>query len=349
MRSILFIISLIISLTVKGQDLSFSNYINTLLYLNPSFAGSSGHRLAYTTRLLERTLPINLPSFNIAYDFLLRVRNTNGNLQDTRSNFGMSGIADNQGLITLASGRQTLIRYYSLSLSYAYRIDLAQNNIIQVGLKAGYLVRQFNNFNLNFPSQFNGTGFNNDAGNEAFSNSLIGSPDFGIGGVYAASKFWVSYAASHLTRPAISFLTTNAGRLAVKHSIAAGYRWQFIRRYRNDKNPSVYIKPSFLVNLQGPSRQIMIGNNFIVLPLSLGAWYRGSNFFTPLDKIGQDALVFTAGIRLPLRVGLLSIHYSYDSPLPRRTAINANAVAHELAITYEFRKVNRYACPNPWR
>lgn len=349
MRNTVFIISLIISLGLKAQDISFSNYINTLLYINPSFAGSSGHRFAYTTRLLERTLPTNFPSFNIAYDYLLRVRNTSGDFQDTRSNFGISGISDNQGLITLSSGRQTLIRYYSLALAYAYRIDLRKNNIIQLGLKAGYLLRQFNNFDLNFPNQFNGSGFSNDAGSEAFSNTLVGAPDFGVGGVFASSKFWVSYAISHLTRPAISFLTTNAGRLAMKHSIAAGYRWQFIRRYRNDKNPSVYIKPSFLVNLQGPSHQIMIGNNFIVLPMSVGIWYRGSNFLTPLDKIGQDALVFTAGVRLPLPVGLLSIHYSYDFPLPRRTALNTNAVAHEIAITYEFRKVNRYACPNPWR
>ena len=349
MRKLIILLGLISSFNLKSQDISFSNYTNTLLYINPSFAGSSGHRFAYTGRILERTFPTNIPSFNFSYDYLLRVRNTSGTFQDTRSNLGISGIVDNQGFITLSSGRQTLIKYYSLSLAYAYRIDLPKNNIIQLGLKVGYLLRQFSNFNLNFPIQFNGSGFNNDAGNETFSSDLVGSPDFGVGGVFASSKFWISYAALHLNEPVISFLSTNSGRLNVKHTIAAGYRWQFIRRYRNETNPTIYIKPSFLINLQGPSRQIIIGNNFILFPISVGAWYRGSNFLTSLDKIGQDALVFTTGVRLPLRVGLLSIHYSYDSPLPRRTALNTNAVAHEIAITYEFRKIDKYVCPNPWR
>ncbi len=343
------LISLVFIVNLQGQDISFSQYINTLLYLNPSFAGSSGNRFAYTARMQERTLPQNAPSFNFSYDHLIRTRNTSGTLSDTHSNIGISGIWDNQGLITSPSARQTLVRFYNLSLAYAYRIDLKQNYIIQLGINGGYLFRQFGNTELNFPNQFVGTGFNTDGGGEAFTNDLVGSPDFGFGAVLATPSYWVSYSASHVTRPIIGFLNTNAARLPFRHTIAAGYKWQFIRRFRSETNPKVYIKPSFVFHYQSSSRQIIIGNNVIYLPVSLGIWYRGSNFFTDLNKIGQDALVFMVGLRFPLGVGLFSMHYSYDLPLPRRTAINSNAVSHEFSIVYEFRKIEKNACPNPWR
>ena len=312
---------LVSSIIGYGQDIQFSQYYSSPLYLNPAFSGTAqAHRVSLIHRNQWPQIGNGFVSYAFSYDY---------NRPDLRSGFGLMVTTDKAGTAGLRST--------SASFNYAYKVQLADRWMFTPGLYFGYNRRDIDYTKLVFGDQLelNGSGYPITRDLEVLNNMTgIEYFDAGIGGLLYNEKFWLGMSAFHLNQPNQSLLGEES-YLPIKYSIHGGFQMSLYHGLKKRKKVSS-IAPSFNYRQQGSFDQLDLGLYFLYDPVMLGLWYRGIPLKqTVEDRVNHDAVVLILGLRLKdLEVG-----YSYDFTTSQLSSRSGGS--HEISLKYEFETYSR--------
>ena len=311
--------------TSFAQDIQFSQFYATPLYLNPAFAGSAHmHRAISHNRLQWPGLEARYYTSLLSVDTYLPQYN---------SGFGLIGYFDNQG------GR---IKSTRIAAQYSYEVTLSPNLFFRPGLEVGYLSRKLDYSQLIFSDQVTDTGILTSPETPSDRVHMV---DISSGALIYSKQFWFGISGHHLNRPNQSFLGETS-RLPTKLAFVSGYKIKIGGNYGSNsmQESAWYIIPTAHYKLQGKSDQFDVGLYGLKDIFLAGVWYRGIplKFYEREDNRfhNNESLVFLAGIKIQS----LSVGYSYDWVVSRLSRATTNG-AHELNITYVFDGAGRKRIP----
>ncbi len=303
-----------------AQDLQFSQFYASPLFLNPAFAGSNDiGRIGFNFRNQWPGLNTHFNSFSAYGDVYKEAYN--------------SGIG-----IVLNGSRESLanLQTVELGLIYAYRVKLTEDSFIQMGIQGSMGHRS-----ADFGRVVLGTQLDLDKG------QVVGSPigfvpndqniffgDLGSGLLFSSPKTWLGLSAYHLLRPMQSFYEMPGNKRLIRYSAHGGIRFDFrpggINDYLNNSRQERTVSFAFNYRTQGLYDQLDLGTEFYLAPLVLGIWYRGLPSVNTLPN--NEAVIGLVGFSLP---NGLDIGYSFDFTLSALGFRNTGG-AHEISIRYSF-------------
>ena len=301
---------------LKAQDPQFTQFYANPLYLNPAFAGSVRcPRFVLNYRNQWPAIPGNFVTYSASYD----------------QHF--DGLSGGLGLLVTndVAGEGTL-NTTNVSGIYSYHLPIGRNFSLKAGFQATYAARTLDWTKLTFGDQIDSRyGFVYQT-QESQANNSVSYVDFSAGLLGYSDKFFIGFAAHHLTQPDQSFLVPSS-RLPMKITAHTGAVIPLGRKTRF--HTPATISPNILFQQQQDFRQINLGMYFQKNPFIAGLWYRN-----------KDAFIVLVG----LQQGLFKFGYSYDVTVSRLT--NATAGAHEISFSMQiackvkkkrFRTIN---CPS---
>lgn len=268
--------------TVRGQDLHFSQFMNSPLVTNPANTGfipDGDYRLGVNYRnqwSAIMTMPYKTMS---AFGDAQLMRNK---IETGWMGAGLLILHDVAG-----SGNLTSSRVYG---SVAYHQMLGYASLLSAGFNVGWAGKRINTTNLKFPDQFDGKFFDNKLPTSAqLDNNNVNYLDVQLGLNYAyfpTDEIYLNagYSAMHVNRARESFFNATAGldnRIPVRHnaflnaSIKLNEQWIV--------NPNVYFSTQARAheivgginaqyNLSGDGENQLIG----------GVYYRHQDAFIPM-------------------------------------------------------------------
>ncbi|MGK7388970.1 MAG: PorP/SprF family type IX secretion system membrane protein [Candidatus Cyclobacteriaceae bacterium M2_1C_046] len=321
MKKFILYILLLVSTAAVSQDMQFSQYYGSPLYLNPAFTGTApDHRLTLTHRNQWPQIGNGFVSYAFSYDY---------NMSDLRSGFGILVSTDKAGSAGLRSTHA--------AFNYAYKVKLSSNWMFTPGLYFAYNRRHLDYSKLVFGDQleFDDRGEVITRDLEILNNLTdVQYFDAGVGGLIYNRKFWWGFSAHHLNRPNQSMLGEES-RWPVKYSFHGGVQIPLYHGLKKRSRVSS-IAPSFNYKKQGEFDQLDVGLHFLYDPIMLGLWYRGVPIQQNInDRVSQDAIVIIMGVKLKD----MEIGYSYDFTTSELSSVSGGA--HEISIKYEFSTVGR--------
>lgn len=307
----------------KSQDIEFSQFYNSPLYLNPAFTGVGiGPRFVLNYRNQWPSLNNAFVSYAASYDQYI---------DPISGGIGFLAMADNQG-----SG---LYRTFSFSGMYAYQISVNDNLAVKAGFSASVNQSSLRYSDLLFydmiDQQTGAVVFStNETGPSALTKTYF---DAGAGMLVYSKKVFFGIGVKHLTQPTISFYNNGKSLLPIRIAANLGYE------FKKKKNSKGYFAPNILYVQQGTFNQLNVGGYLGIHALNLGLALRH-------DFSNSDALILTAGIKK----GIFKTAYSYDATISNLKGKSGGA--HELSLIFNIgdspkaerkRYMKRLAeCPN---
>jgi type IX secretion system PorP/SprF family membrane protein len=302
----------------SAQDPHFSQFYANSLYLNPALAGSVVcPRLNLNYRNQWPSILGTFITYSASYDQHVDVLN---------GGVGLLVYSDRQGAGTLNTT--------SVSGMYSYRLEVSRNFSLKAGLQATYFQRSLDWEKLTFPDQLDpryGFVYNS---NEPIPDNLSRTfADFAAGLVGYTERFYVGFAAHHITRPDEGF--NSYTRMPIRYT---GHLGTVIglegMRGRKKGIEETSISPNLMYMRQQDFEQLNYGLYFSKYPFVGGLWFR-QNFNNP------DALIMLIGIQQ----AAFKVGYSYDLTVSSLT--NASGGSHELSLTFQFECLDRQPRAKP--
>ena len=299
-----------------GQDMQFSQFYASPLYINPGFTGSTvEHRFIMNYRHQWPNVPGAFQSYHASYDYNAEAINSGFGLIMNREESGSFGLTTNL-----------------VALSYAYRIQLNRKTFLQPGMKFAYAFRSVDFNKLVFNDQLEQDA-SLTADENAFLNEVISYPDISSGVLLYSENYWAGASVNHWNEPNQSLESgSTVSELPMKISVHGGFKFNLsgsvIKRLdAQDITTAIHYKS------QGSYDQIDLGLYYNHAPFVFGAWYRGIQGFKSYDAgyNNNDAIIALVGFKIPERN--FSIGYSYDITISR--LVSNSGGAHEISIIYE--------------
>lgn len=213
------LLNLFLILSVQGQDLHFSQFMNSPLTTNPANTGfipDGDYRVGVNFR--------NQWSSVMAIPY--KTISAFGDVQVMRNQFENGWLGAGGYILrdVAGSGNLTSTKVYG-SLAYHQLIDAG--SLVSAGFNIGWANKQINVLNLKFPDQFDGKFFDNKLPTSVvLTKNNINYLDIQLGLNYAyfpTDKIYLNagYSAQHVNKPRESFFDQSAGidnRLAIRHT-----------------------------------------------------------------------------------------------------------------------------------
>ncbi len=232
-----------------------------------------------------------------------------------------------------------------VNLSLASFVPLNRENILSLGLQASVVQRKVDFSKLIFPEQYNGTAYdpNISNGEDARSQNFI-YPDIatGINWSYGSSKKSmgskksiksnVGFSMYHINQPKQKFLTGSNEKLNAKFVLHGDLLIGI-------KNTNIALEPSYLIQFQGPSKEIIIG-------MICKYYFKEDSKYTGIIKqsafaIGgafrnKDAFIISALVES----GQYAFGFSYDLNTSKLSSVSTGRGGPEIFL--------RFVTPNPF-
>lgn len=313
---------LVIALLLSGsksyaQDVHFSQFNASPIYLNPALTGlnSGNYRLAANYKRQWGGLA-NFQTIAASYDMNMLKRNRKSNF----AGFGLSLYNDRAGDISLSHTK------VDISLAYSLVLNPSGTQFLTFALKGGMGHKSFDMSKVTTDSQFGADGFNNSLSTqENFVNDSKIFGDVGAGMLWSltqrnSNNYYLGLAVSHLNQPNISFFNDKDEQLYIKMTMHGG---GFMKL-----NNQVGLLPSFMFLYQGPHTQLNVGSLVKIkksaMPSESTAFYVGGWYRL------KDALILSARVDW----NNLNVGFSYDLNISKLTpASNLNG-GPELSLIY---------------
>ena len=317
---------------VIGQDMHFTQFYASPLYLNPAFTGAN---VCSRASLVYRN---QWPKVKTAYQsYLLSVDHY---LSKQHVGIGLQCGVDQAG----TGGLRTTI----INPSLAYETKLNKTVAVRFGLQPGVTIKSIQFDRLLFGDQISRGG---NAG--ATSVTTVETPtqtraffDIGAGALIYSSNFWLGTSFFHLTKPNESLYAENSSPLPIKYSVHGGGKFLL---NEDEKDPDLKKSISVVMHYRGQGEfdQCDVGVYYTQFGFSGGIWYRGLpgiKAYKPGYR-NDDAVAAVIGFQKDR----FNIGYSYDftiSKLARQTQ-----GAHEITLSFQMctpkKKVSRVliSCP----
>lgn len=304
-------------LSVKGQDVRFSQFYAAPLYVNPAFTGSTiQHRFVLNYRHQWPNIPGAFDAYHASYEF---------NAAEINSGFGIIFNREDAGSFGLTTN--------IMALSYAYRFRLNRKTYLQAGLKFGYAFRGIDYDKLVFNDQIE----SNSATTldvDAFQDENVNYPDISGGLLLYSENYWVGASLNHINEPNQSLISDGSvSELPMKFTFQGGYNFSLsggpVLKRLNSKTITTALHYEF----QGQFDQFDIGAYYNHAPFVFGFWYRGIPGIKSYEPgyANNDAVIVLVGYSIPDRN--FRIGYTYDVTISRLASNTGGA--HEVAIIYE--------------
>ncbi len=314
--------------SAKAQDMHFTQFFSSPLYLNPAFAGANVcSRLSTTYRNQWPGISTTYKSYLVSFDHYL-----------PKYNVGI-GLLFGNDVAGTGDLKTTIINPI-----FAYEVKVNRKFAMRYGIEPGVGIKSINFNNLLFGDQIARGG--NVATVEIPTKSKMYF-DIGAGALFYSKKYWLGTSIYHLTQPDVSLTGDKTGVLPFKYSVHGGAKIEFNPRERNLYEQRS-LSPAF--NFQGQKKfhQMNIGLYFTQYIFNIGVWYRGLPFLNnkPIGYTNNDAFAMIIGIK----TDRLNIGYSYDVTVSGLSSV-ANG-AHEVTLSYQLckfrkRKKSRIMIPCP--
>lgn len=313
---------------IKAQDMHFTQFFSSPLYLNPAFAGANVcSRVSTAYRNQWPGVSKTYSSYLLSVDHYIQQFNIGVGLL-----FG-NDVAGTGDLST------TIINPI-----FAYELKVNRKVSMRFGVQPGVGMKSINFNALLFGDQIARGGNVTTLETPTQSRTYF---DIGAGTLLYTRKYWLGASVYHLTRPDVALMGNGEGVLPIKYSLHGGAKYVF-----NPKEKNLYaqrsISPAFNYRGQREFDQLDIGFYFTQYIVNIGLWYRG----IPILKAYQpgysnnDAIAVIIGIK----TDRFNIGYSFDYTISQLTGLTHGA--HELTLSYQLckfkkRKRTRMQVPCP--
>jgi type IX secretion system PorP/SprF family membrane protein len=293
---------LILPFCLQGQDPYFSQFFNSLLYLNPAFTGSA-HQTRISAAYRNQMPALGSPyvSYFASYDQPVKV---------LQGGLGISILNDVQG---------PALNRMSADVSYAYFLAVNPNLTIHAGFQASYCHRFLQRSELVLPDEIDRYGVRVPS-QEILGDMNKGYPDFAVGFAAFTRTAYAGISMHHLTKPDLSMGKSTRQGLPRKLSLHGGiYISLYERRLGKE---ALKLNPNLVYLQQGGSRQLNYGLDVIYKSVYAGTWFRHSrdfamNAFTVHLGYGHESFRF---------------EYSHDFNVAGTWRNMQNTGAHELTF-----------------
>ncbi len=282
-KYILSILMICVSLVLRSQDFTFSQFYEMPLLRNPAiaglFAGDVRIQSAYRNQWASVTVPYRTMALSAEVKLPVGYSDDyfTGSLQLSNDQAGDSKLSRIQILP---------------SVSYLKSLN-DENGYIAVGFMGGIIQSQFDPTKLTFNDQFQNGSFNpNNATSQIFRRTSVSYFDASAGVSYSnmigyATKFYVGAAYYHFNKPKVSFFNDETMILKPRLVFNAGLSMP------TSDYDDFYIYGDYLI--QGGHRQALMGLMYghILTEfeeddrvcLYLGGFYRWADAFVPVAKL----------------------------------------------------------------
>lgn len=292
---------------VLGQDMHFSQFYASSIYLNPAFAGAnvcsrvslmyrnqwSGVKTGYTTTMAS-------------WDHYIK-----------RNNLGLGLLLARD---VAGSGSLSTTLVYP---TFAYEARIDRKFGIRFGIQPGFGNSSIDFNKLTFGDQIARGGNVATVETAPSSSSYF---DVNAGVLAFTGKMWLGFAFSHINSPVESFYGFGEP-LPIKTSVHGGYKFELEEGEKS-------ITAAFNYRGQKKFDQLDIGAYYTTREIiNIGLWYRG----LPFIKSYAPGYANNASIVLILGVKneVMSVGYSYDFTISRLSHNNSHG-SHELTLSYQF-------------
>ena len=328
-------------LTLKGQDMHFSQFTETPALVNPALTGVDGLRVSANYRNQWKSVTVPYNSYGASFEMRSpaigkrRVGKFGSKTVDRDGRFaaGISVYKDKMG-----DGNFNLTQ---ANLSISSFVPTGENSHLSVGVQGSFNQRSMDESKFVFPNQYGGTGYdpNLSSGEKYATSQNYTYMDLGAGVLWSFSdeekrvedhkkvKARFGFSAYHLLQPKQKYLA-NGGVPLARKLMANG---DFLISIQNTR---VAIAPAYIVSLQGQSREILVGallkyytrndtkyTGFVKrTSLGIGAYYRN-----------QDAAIAYMLIEIN---GQYAIGVSYDITLSALSQASNSRGGMELSLRY---------------
>ena len=334
MKTVLFILGLVLSTLSFSQDIHLSQFYMNPLQQNPSMAGAIyplEANIAYKDQWRSVASPFRTVSlgYHMRFD---KKRSSNGYLAA-----GVSFFNDKAGDANLGTGKG--------GLSLAYHIKADEYNRIGLGLFGGYFQRSIDYNALTWASQYDGQALNTSLQGGQYGSTSFTRFDLGAGANWTYNNtggdikvtgnhdlnFNVGVGVFHLNRPKYSFIGTDE-RLPMRF-VAHGTGVISIQTTK------WAVVPGFMYARQGPSQEIYVGSLFRYL-LSQNSKFtgfkQGAAIYTGAYFRAKDAV----SAKLIVEYGGWAFGVSYDFNISSLNTASSFRGGLELSL--------RFVAPNPF-
>lgn len=318
---LLFIALYCACLSLRAQDVQYSQFYANPLYLNPAMAGASEMtRIGVNYRNQWPSLDQSFTSYSAHLDHYIFSVNSGVGLIFNRSEQSMDNLSITE-----------------IGAAYSYRARLGFRSFVRVGGQVSYVDRDAYFGNLVFGSQIDDqTGAVGDFSGESlgadFNHQFV---DYSFGMLFNNENAWFGVSAHHVTQPNMSFVDGQISELPVKLSAHGGYKIDLTdgsaTNSRNKRTETRDLTLAFNYKNQGAFSQLDLGAQMNLQPLVLGIWYRG----IPVSKAPEanhESVIALVGISLG---GGLDVGYSHDFTISSLRNANTGG-ANEISIRYSF-------------
>jgi len=305
----LMILLLSCTLSSSAQGAMFSQFYAAPLHTNPALAGSViCGRFTINYRNQWSMIPGTSSTISASYDeHFDRLSGALG--------FIVTNLREGSGAYSNTT----------VGAIYSYSFQLTNALSVRTAVQAGFIHRRIDWNNLQFPDQFDLSGFTGLPTGETPPETPTGRflEDFSVGIVGYTDNFFAGFAIHHLSTPNEGFM--GVSKLPMKFTAHAGavFDLRTRARFRDPNTPT--ISPNIIFQQQGAAQQINYGIYFsdVVPMMVFGLWYRQTIAFNQ-----PESITFLVGIRHnSLRIG-----YSYDLSINGLRGFSGGS--HELSMAY---------------
>ncbi len=310
----LLLLLLFTSTSITAQDMHFTQFYSSPLYLNPAFAGANVcSRVSFTYRNQWPGISKTYRSYLFSVDHYF-----------TDKNIGL-GILFASDVAGTGNLKTTLI-----NPEIAYEAKLSKRLFIRFGAQPGITIHSIDFNNLLFGDQIARGGAVPTVETPTLTRTFF---DAGAGVILYTRKYWAGFSAYHLNRPNQSLFESSDARLPMKFGFHGGAKY-LVNTEEKEEPKRRYVSPAINYRHQNKFDQLDMGFYLSQNVLTIGFWYRG----IPLIKsyapgyANNDALSIIIGVRNER----FNFGYSYDLTISRLASLSQGA--HEITISYQLCK-----------
>lgn len=303
MKNLSFVIIFLISLSLKGQDPSFSQFDLNMLYSNPAFSGYEGStKILSHSRMQWTSLTQNFNSSIFEFNSSIKLNPENRRTQ-TLISPGLSIINQDLGIFEQIGGPQgneVWLNKMDIKIHGAIHLKLSENNYSSGGFSVGYRQYSLNTQSLIFSNQWGEFGDFTNYSDLVFQPETgfinhVDKFDFSYGGIWTrqgsfretqGNRQLIAFSTHNVLREIESFWnpSSNDAKTPIKQITQVETYYGIPK---NIRTPFPYIKSLF--------RHERYHNNWNIFPL-----YWEENL---MSKTEYGATLFTN--RIPMEFGLL--------------------------------------------
>ncbi len=331
-KNIIGFLMMFVSCFSIAQDIHFSQFDETPLLLNPASAGVP-HEFRAIANYKSQWQSVNAPFKTIAVSADGRLFNKKKN----QLGVGLTFFSDKAG-----DGQ---IKTTQVNLSLSGIIHLNSNNLLSAGLMAGYVQRAMNNSAYSWSNQYDGltyessrpTGELNQIPNFSYTDAAVGLQySYGSGEMYmtanTAKRVNIGVSVFHPHQPTYSFSgdgTKLYAKIVLHGDGAIGL-----------KNTNLVLKPSYIVFIQGPTKEITPGLSCQYI-LQGSSKYTGIKKFTAISIGGYYRAMDAAIAVVKLEYNSCVVGFSYDINLSKLKAVSNTRGGFEISLRYAYNTYKR--------